>query len=154
MTNRPDKLDTDLKRPGRLDVKIPLFYPQSGLERAAVVLSVLRRYAPAAAQADSGQAWLDDVFETSEEYSNAELELLTLLALEFARRRSAPISREDFESAIKDFLRTGDQRMGDYMSLLAVSESSRRSLLPEKYQDLTSAQLSEQLRLLRSDLRL
>ena len=27
MTNRPDKLDADLKRPGRFDLKIPFFFP-------------------------------------------------------------------------------------------------------------------------------
>ena len=27
LTNRPDRLDADLKRPGRLDLKIPMFYP-------------------------------------------------------------------------------------------------------------------------------
>ena len=29
MTNRPDKLDVDLKRAGRLDRKIPFLYPQT-----------------------------------------------------------------------------------------------------------------------------
>ena len=32
MTNRPDKLDVDIKRAGRLDRKIPFLYPQTGDE--------------------------------------------------------------------------------------------------------------------------
>src|SRR5258705_13133337 len=32
MTNRPDKLDVDLKRAGRLDRKIPFLYPQTASE--------------------------------------------------------------------------------------------------------------------------
>ena len=32
MTNRPDKLDIDIKRAGRLDRKIPFLYPQTGEE--------------------------------------------------------------------------------------------------------------------------
>src|SRR5207253_7421831 len=38
MTNRPDKLDIDIKRAGRLDRKIPFLYPQTGEE----VTNVLR----------------------------------------------------------------------------------------------------------------
>jgi len=34
MTNRPDKMDVDLKRAGRIDRKIPLFYPENGMPKA------------------------------------------------------------------------------------------------------------------------
>ena len=37
MTNRPDKLDVDLKRAGRLDRKIPFLYSQTPEEVEAVL---------------------------------------------------------------------------------------------------------------------
>src|SRR6185503_9714468 len=43
MTNRPDKLDVDLKRAGRLDRKIPFLYPQEAAEVEAVIAAQLRK---------------------------------------------------------------------------------------------------------------
>ena len=43
MTNRPDKIDIDLKRPGRLDVKIPFFFPQDQETRLAVTKALIRK---------------------------------------------------------------------------------------------------------------
>src|SRR4030095_5697253 len=44
MTNRPDKLDIDIKRAGRLDRKIPFLYPQEAPEVEAVILAQLRKH--------------------------------------------------------------------------------------------------------------
>ena len=44
MTNRPDKLDMDIKRAGRLDKKIPLLYAQTAEEVEAVVKAQMRRH--------------------------------------------------------------------------------------------------------------
>jgi SpoVK/Ycf46/Vps4 family AAA+-type ATPase len=43
MTNRPDKLDVDLKRAGRLDRKIPFLYPQTADEVAGVLRAQFRK---------------------------------------------------------------------------------------------------------------
>jgi transitional endoplasmic reticulum ATPase len=43
MTNRPDKLDIDIKRAGRLDRKIPFFYAQTAEDVEPVLLAQLRR---------------------------------------------------------------------------------------------------------------
>ena len=43
MTNRPDKLDIDIKRAGRLDRKIPFLYPQTVEEVETIVVAQLRK---------------------------------------------------------------------------------------------------------------
>src|SRR5205823_4018759 len=43
MTNRPDKLDVDIKRAGRLDRKIPFLYPQTSDEVVGVLKAQLRK---------------------------------------------------------------------------------------------------------------
>src|SRR5262249_37354596 len=43
MTNRPDKLDVDLKRAGRLDRKIPFLYSQTPEEVENITRSVVRK---------------------------------------------------------------------------------------------------------------
>ena len=44
MTNRPDKLDIDIKRAGRLDRKIPFFYGQTADQVEAVLLAQMRKH--------------------------------------------------------------------------------------------------------------
>jgi len=43
MTNRPDKLDVDLKRAGRLDRKIPFLYSQTPEEVENVARALVRK---------------------------------------------------------------------------------------------------------------
>ena len=43
MTNRPDKLDVDIKRAGRLDRKIPFLYPQTAEEVERILQAQFRR---------------------------------------------------------------------------------------------------------------
>ena len=42
-TSRPDLLEVDLKRQGRLDVHIPLFPPETAEEREALLLAIARK---------------------------------------------------------------------------------------------------------------
>ncbi|ABM38438.1 AAA family ATPase [Polaromonas naphthalenivorans] len=142
MTNRPDKLDSDIKRPGRLDRKIPFFYCDSAPERVQVLLAVLSRYRePCAASAEELLTLCDRLAG----YSNADLEALALLAVEFARSRSGPLDAQALTLAADDFMPPQEQGMIEFMELLAVSETSRRSMLPKRYQGMALSDIQSKL---------
>ncbi|MGH8569245.1 MAG: AAA family ATPase, partial [Gammaproteobacteria bacterium] len=151
MTNRPDKLDVDIKRAGRLDRKIPFFYAGEAQEIEQVLAALLRRHA-IAHELD----WPRDraVSEPLIGYSNADLEAVCLLAHDLAQEQSGRVTTEIFQQAVADYLPPRDTRMLEYMELLAVFETSRRSLVPERLRHLSGPQLNERLRALRSELRI
>lgn len=142
MTNRPDKLDIDLKRPGRLDVKLPFFYAQSGEERVAIVQTLCTRY---------GWTWTAtpeerlEACNVLEGYSNADLEAVVLLAAACVTDAETAISHALFNQAVRDFIPPQDRNMVSYMELLAALECSRRSWLPPHLQELSTQTMQEQL---------
>ncbi|MGB7990910.1 MAG: AAA family ATPase [Candidatus Methylophosphatis roskildensis] len=146
MTNRPDKLDTDIKRPGRLDRKIPFFYPDSAAERSAIVQAILRRYG---ATTDLDVGTLEASCEGMDGYSNADLEAVALLGLELAERDGAAFDGEVFARAVADFIPPQARDMIRFMELLAVAETSRRSLMPPRFKNLSAADLQDELSALR-----
>ncbi|MBS1157427.1 MAG: ATPase central domain protein [Proteobacteria bacterium] len=145
MTNRPDKLDIDIKRPGRLDVKLPFFYAQSASERVEIIRALFARH---------GMQWggTDEqhllACEALDGYSNADLEAVMLLAASAVTDDSTQIGAEAFEQAVADFMPPQDKNMVHYMELLAAVECSRRSWLPRHLRDLKTEELQEQLLLL------
>jgi transitional endoplasmic reticulum ATPase len=150
MTNRPDKLDIDIKRAGRLDRKIPFFYPDSEADVESILAALVRRH-----QVELAVDWQASRAATSSRlvgYSNADLEAVILLANELAHQAGTPVTEEVLVRAIADYLPTRDQGMLEYMELLAVFETSRRGLLPERFQGITAEELSQRLTHLRAKL--
>ena len=151
MTNRPDKLDIDIKRAGRLDRKIPFFYAQTPDEVELILASLFKRHKlptidwPAAREQTSAKLV---------GYSNADLEAVTLLALNLSREQNRTVDAEVFAQAMGDYMPTRDLSMIEYMDLQAVFEASRRSMLPVKYRDLTLEALQTRLRALKAELRI
>jgi hypothetical protein len=139
MTNRPDKLDTDLKRPGRFDLKIPFFHPEDPAERALILRAQLRRHK---IDAELPDEMLLPILEGLEGYAAADLEALVLLAWDdFCSDILPPgvdtkppnLTAPYLERAVGDYMPTRERDMVRYMELLAVSEASNRRLLPERF---------------------
>ncbi|HNN97046.1 MAG TPA: ATP-binding protein, partial [Pseudomonadota bacterium] len=148
MTNRPDKVDIDLKRAGRLDRKIPFFYPQTPAEVETVLLAQLRKNK---VQSELKFPEQRGILEPIVGMSNADIEAVVLLSSDYASQRSeqAPVNGEDLTRAVRDYLPSRDVEMLELMELLAVFEASNRRMLPAKYADLPISDLQQRLHLLK-----
>jgi transitional endoplasmic reticulum ATPase len=151
MTNRPDKLDVDLKRAGRLDRKIPFLYSQSPDEVEQVARALVRKNK---INTTVDLATIRDTFSAKlVGYSNADVEAVLLMANDDAARESggdAPVTAAHLVHAAADYFPSRDEELLSYMELLAVFESSSRRLLPAKYASMTPEELDLRLRALRA----
>ena len=146
LTNRPDKLDTDLKRPGRFDLKIPFFHPEDNLEREAI-LAALGRKNKLEMESDID---LELIAEATEGRSGAELEGVLLGAASVAAAADRDvITQDDLEQAVVDVIPSRDTRMLEFMEMLAVFESSSRRMLPERYKEIPTDEVHQRLDQLR-----
>jgi AAA+ superfamily predicted ATPase len=149
MTNRPDKLDVDIKRAGRLDKKIPFLYPQTPEEIEQVLLAQLRKHKlKADLEFPRDRA---TVAAPLVGYSNADIEAIILLANQYASE-AVPEAEDEpaitaavLLRAVTDYLPSRDVQMLEYMELLAVFEASNRRMLPRKYAELSVEELQERL---------
>ena len=141
MTNRPDKLDVDLKRPGRFDLKIPFFFPEGEVERRAVLEALVRKNKLVLdAEVDLGP-----VVAATEGYSGAELEAVLLASSGLAADDGRDITTEHLVGAVGDVIPSRDTRMLAFMEMLAVFESSSRRMLPDRFRSMDTDEVQRQL---------
>jgi AAA+ superfamily predicted ATPase len=142
MTNRPDKLDVDLKRPGRFDLKIPFFFPEEDSERKLIFEALMRKNKiPTADDLD-----LTSAVTNTADYSGAEIEAILLTASRLASEAESDLVLQDhLDQAVEDVIPSRDTRMLEYMEMLAVFESSAKRMLPKRYKDLTTEQVQGRL---------
>ena len=148
MTNRPDKLDVDLKRAGRLDRKIPFLYSQTPEEVENIARASVRKNK---VKTGVDFATIRDQFSRKlVGYSNADVEAVILMANDDAARDGTDqVTAERFVRAAADYFPSRDVELLEYMELLAVFEASSRRLLPAKYANITPEELDARLRHLR-----
>lgn len=151
MTNRPDKLDVDLKRAGRLDRKIPFLYAQTPVEVEQIASAVIRKNH---VKTEVDLITIRDGFSAKlVGYSNADIEAVVLMANDDACRAlgdDAQVMAEQLLNAASDYFPSRDVELLEYMELLAVFEASSRRMLPAKYASTTPAELDARLRQLRA----
>jgi AAA+ superfamily predicted ATPase len=129
-TNRPDIMDEATKRPGRLgDLKIPFFFAAEDPE------SIIRRSAERNHVTLKAKD-LSSVLAKVKGYSAAELEAVTLQSRWFARRNGHKnVTLDDLNAAAADYIPARNDKVIEFMEILAILEASSMRLLPAKYRD-------------------
>lgn len=142
MTNRPDKLDADMKRPGRFDMKLPFFPPQTDEARTGITKALLKK--------NRIKHRINDypgLARRVEGMTGAEIEAVLLNAINFAEDAGRDtVTDADLLAAADDFIPSRDDAMMRYMELLAVFECSSRAMLPDRYRALSSEELNAEIR--------
>ena len=151
MTNRPDKLDTDIKRPGRFDLKIPFFPPQTPEARLGITDALLKRHK---IETDMTNEEKLAIMKGLDGYAAADLEAVILLAYDDFQGEICPPGVEAMpermtapflERAAQDFMPTREIEMIEYMQLLAIYEASNRRMLPPAYRDIEVQDLNRKI---------
>jgi SpoVK/Ycf46/Vps4 family AAA+-type ATPase len=133
LTSRPDLLPIDLKRQGRAEVHIPLFYPMDQDEISEMFRVMARKNKTALAE--------DAVVPVSPDrgLSGSDIESVVLSA----RRRAmaagrGTVERQDLEAALEGFIPSAQGLEKEVQELVAVLECTDRAFLPRRWAELVA----------------
>ncbi len=136
ITSRPDLLPVDLKRQGRAEEHLALFYPQNQAEHEDLFRIMLKKSGLRTAPVSIG-----DVIDDPAGLSGADLEAILARALLVAEDTpDGPFaSVETLRETFRDFIPATSQLERELQTLVAVQECTSREVLPERYRDLDRA---------------
>ncbi|HYR86561.1 MAG TPA: AAA family ATPase [Terriglobia bacterium] len=140
-TSRPDLLEVDLKRQGRLDVHIPLFPPQTSDETRALLLSVARKLKLALNDSDIPPLPEGIVL------GGNEIEGILVRALRIYELLPEPRAtlKEILGKVFSEVRPNAHTRKLEYMDLVAVRECTDSRFLPPRYRELSPEDLEQRI---------
>ncbi|MFN0052434.1 MAG: ATP-binding protein [Planctomycetales bacterium] len=150
MTSRPELLPVDLKRQGRAEVHIPLFYPQDAAEVREMVRVLAKKNKIKVAEEDL------PTIEPDRFLSGSDIESVVLSA----KRQMLAAGRQeltgaDIAAAFREFIPSAQGLEKESQELAAVLECTQLSFLPQRWRDKVlepngRTQLQERLAALKS----
>ncbi len=144
-TSRPDLLEVDLKRQGRLDVHIPLFAPQGPDELRALLQAIARKMKLPLQDSD-----LPDL-PAGVQLGGNEIEGILVRAMRTWELADdpKPSMRDVLEQAFQEVRPSAHTRKLEYMDLVAVKECTDARFLPAHFQQLAPEELEARIDALR-----
>ncbi|MGH8458912.1 MAG: ATP-binding protein, partial [Nevskiales bacterium] len=138
LTCRPDLLPVDLKRQGRAEEHIALFYPHTDEERLAMLRAMQKKTGTQMSSPEAEKFFL----EKCGRLSGADIEAVLIRArMKSALEKDAAVDVDDLKAAIEDFIPPSYPTEIELQNLVAVLECTSKSLLPEHYRDLDRGEL-------------
>jgi SpoVK/Ycf46/Vps4 family AAA+-type ATPase len=133
LTSRPDLLPIDLKRQGRAEVHLPLFYPDEADEISQMI----------AMMAKKNKMQLADkaipAVDPARHLSGADLESIVLASkrISLAAGREV-IEKSDLEQSLSQFIPSAQGLEKELQEIAAVLECTQMSFLPREWQEKVS----------------
>ena len=138
LTCRPDLLPVDLKRQGRAEEHLALFYPDTDEERLAMLHAMQKKSGTTIASPEVEQFFLAH----ASGLSGADVEaVLTRARMRRALAGQGAVTTDDLKAALEDFIPPSYPTEIELQNLAAVLECTSRALLPEKFKNADRATL-------------
>jgi AAA+ superfamily predicted ATPase len=142
ITCRPDLLPIDLKRQGRAEEHLALFYPDSQEEKEALFDTLIRKLKLKIEKINTPELFRRFHFEVS----GADLEAVLIRAkFQAASDNRIIITREDLDTTIHDFIPPAYPHDIELQNLVAVLECTSREMVPRRFQNLDRAKLIQDI---------
>jgi SpoVK/Ycf46/Vps4 family AAA+-type ATPase len=135
VTARPDLMPVDLKRQGRAEEHIALFYPSTREEREELMEVMMRRTGVQVPMQEIPESLLNG----ERTFSGADMEaLLTRAKFRAAALAGSttPVTGQILQDVVDDFIPPTYPLEVELQTLTAVLECTSRALLPEEYQNM------------------
>lgn len=142
ITARPDKLEPDIKRAGRAGEHIPVFDPEGG-EREEFINFVLNKVGMSLEQFSDEEK--SEFLDKTENFSPADF---TQLLTNLERKKyiiKQDLTGDEVLEVAWDFIPSDITLQRELQSLLAFTECSYQSLIPEKFEGLTKQEAFERI---------
>jgi SpoVK/Ycf46/Vps4 family AAA+-type ATPase len=139
ITCRPDLLPIDLKRQGRAEEHVPLFYPETPEEYDEIFRVMVKKLGMRTEE--QALSSLDSEKRLSG-LSGSDLEAVLVRAmLEAEAGGSSGVTASHLQAALADFIPPSNSLERELQVLVAVLECTSRALLPEKWREADRAAL-------------
>jgi len=147
ITCRPDLLPIDLKRQGRAEEHLALFYPEGVEEREDLFQTLVKKLKLRV----ESVAVSDMLRKYRFECSGADLESILIRAkFNAAMNNHVTIGRQDLEETMQDFVPPAYPHEIELQNLVAVLECTSREMVPKRFQNLERGKLIEEIRELKT----
>ena len=152
ITCRPDLLPIDLKRQGRAEEHVPLFYPETAEEYDEIYRIMLKKLGIKTAVTDVSSVAPKKALLT---LSGSDLEAVLVRAtLEAEAAGSDTVTPEHLKTAFTDFIPPANSREREMQTLCAVLESTSRELLPARFRDMDRGDIQARVNEIKTELRI
>jgi SpoVK/Ycf46/Vps4 family AAA+-type ATPase len=146
ITCRPDLLPIDLKRQGRAEEHLALFYPETADEKEDLYTTLVRKLSLKIQKVNIGEMFRRFKYE----FSGADLESILIRAKFLAAMGGhVVVTKTDLEQTIQDFMPPAYPHEIELQNLVAVLECTSREMVPKRFRDIQRERLVTDIRQLK-----